>query len=58
MINENLSVVTVNFNNVSGLRRTLESLSKVLIKPKEIIIIDALRKILSPDDCILFQKLL
>ena len=42
MINENLSVVTVNFNNVSGLRRTLESLSKVLIKPKEIIIIDAL----------------
>ena len=42
MINENLSVVTVNFNNVNGLRRTLESLSKVLIKPKEIIIIDAL----------------
>ncbi len=40
-INNNLTVVTVNFNNANGLRRTLESISKAKIKPKEIIVIDA-----------------
>ena len=40
-INENLTVVTVNFNNSCGLRKTLKSLSLVETKPKEIIVIDS-----------------
>ena len=39
--NENLTVVTVNFNNSCGLRKTLKSLSLVETKPKEIIVIDS-----------------
>ncbi len=40
-INKNISVVTVNFNNSVGLRKTLNSIHLSNTKPKEIIIIDS-----------------
>ena len=46
--NTEISVVTVNFNNSAGLKRTLESLKKIATLPKKIIVIDAL----STDDSI------
>lgn len=40
LINDNLTTLTVTYNNKDELKRTLESLQKVKCKPKHIIVID------------------